>query len=81
MNNLNGKSFVARKPCGCMVGAVVAVHVDAGEAVAKWIKEGLTIETVDHEVVRREFMGSECPHGEHQPQQIALFAEDAADDR
>lgn len=56
-------SFVARKrPCGCVVGAVVwDGHDDVYEHVKRWTKDAL-IDLVTHDVVRAEFTGWDCPH-------------------
>lgn len=66
-------SYVARKACGCMVGATVddpAHKKDVAREIAEWVREGLTIERVTHDVVRKEFMGSKCPH---EPKQESMF--------
>jgi hypothetical protein len=69
----NGYSYVARKSCGCMVAAVVddAAHKrDVAREMAAWVRDGLTVERVTHDVVRAEFVGRKCPHVE---QQLSLF--------
>lgn len=61
------KSYVARKACGCIVAAVVADGSrDAADELWRWAKAGYVIDTVDDEVVRREFVGEPCPHTPHQ---------------
>lgn len=58
-----GMSYVARKKCGCIVGAIVS---DGGRdvegTVNKWFKSKLIIDRVTHEQVREGFTGWECPH-------------------
>lgn len=65
-------SYIGRKPCGCVVAAMVDNPDDAKETakeVAKWIKLGLTVERVTHEYVRQNFT-TNCPHAE---KQLSLF--------
>lgn len=75
---MNDFSYIGRKPCGCLVAAVIddPDHAsDVSKAVSSWIKRGLTIERVTHDVVRTEFT-SRCPHEVKQtrkPKQLGLF--------
>lgn len=67
-----GYSYVGRKSCGCLVAAVVDDTDDAKDVaadVAGFIRQGLTIERVLHDVVRTELTFS-CPH---EAQQLNLF--------
>lgn len=57
--------YAARKACGC----IVAVAVDEPEyarrnakEVARWIRQGLTVDRVTVAVVRASFVGWDCPH-------------------
>lgn len=60
-------SYVARKPCGCIVAAISdhpSMKSDMKKAFNRWIDAGFQIERVHDDVVRAEFMGKKCPHGE-----------------
>jgi len=72
----SGFSYIGRKPCGCMVTAIID-NPDTSRAVAtevaSWLRQGLTVERVTHQVVRDEFMGWMCPHAPPKPEQMPLF--------
>lgn len=58
-------SYVAVQPCGCMTAWMSARYAkDASREVANWIKDGLTVESVNVDDVRNlpEFLPSECVH-------------------
>lgn len=60
----SGYSYIGRWPCGCVV-AVVHDEKDkfTAEAVADFIKSGLTVERVTDQYVRENFIdGNDCPH-------------------
>lgn len=73
----DGYSYIGRKPCGCMVAAIVD-EPDMAKIIAewlpKWIAQGLTIEHVHHDVVRSEFV-TNCPHPDMPKGQLALLLE------
>jgi NADPH:quinone reductase-like Zn-dependent oxidoreductase len=55
--------YVGIKNCGCMVAAMVdnpEHKKDTAKEIAKWIREGLTIERVTAEYVRENF--KKCNH-------------------
>jgi hypothetical protein len=55
--------YVGRKSCGCMTAAAVDkpdYKEDVAKTVSDWILEGLTVDRVDVEIVRKELMS--CPH-------------------
>ena len=60
--------YVGRKPCGCAVGIVTDLGDDStANAVAEFIRDGLTVNRVDWSVYRqiaaeKTFMA--CPHGQ-----------------
>ena len=67
-------SYIGRKKCGCIVAAVVDDEDSkkaTAKVVAKWIREGLAIERVSVEYVRKNF--KHCPH---EAAQIHLDAAD-----
>jgi hypothetical protein len=68
-------NYVARKPCGCIVGAVSqdAPKSMVASALANWIRAGFVIDRVTDDVVRAEFQGQYC---QHTPRQMALFDEE-----
>jgi hypothetical protein len=58
-------SWVARKPCGC----IVATGVDCPQMqktleveIGKWIMGGYKVERIPNEEVRITFWGRNCPH-------------------
>jgi hypothetical protein len=56
-------AYAARKSCGCLVACTVDLPKyakDTAKDVAKWIRDGLTVERLDVEVVRQQFKS--CPH-------------------
>jgi hypothetical protein len=59
-----GYSYIARKSCGCIVGAV-ADDPDQKKRTARrtgeWIQAGYTVERVTDDVVRAQYTGK-CPH-------------------
>lgn len=61
-------NYVARKSCGCMVGAVSKSWPakEISVALAKWAKRGLSIESATDEQVRKQWVGGKCPHDEVQ---------------
>ena len=55
--------YIAIKPCGCAVAAVVIVpeHAkDVAKTVASWVRDGLRIETRSVEWVRANLHGCRC---------------------
>jgi hypothetical protein len=62
-------SYVARRPCGCVVAAYVmpAANDDlaykraVAKEVASWIRDGLKVETVTNDYVRANFTWTGCP--------------------
>lgn len=57
-------SYVGKKPCGCVVAAVVddPNHKrDVARTIAEWVKGGLTVERVTHDYVRQNFT-LDCQH-------------------
>lgn len=65
--------YVARKDCGCMVAAAVDksdYREDTAKLLSDWILEGLTVDRVLVETVRKELMS--CPHG---PPKFLTFAQ------
>jgi len=63
--SMDGYAYVARKPCGCIVGAIAdqpSMRSDIQEALRAWLREDLTIDHVADEIVRTEFKGWNCPH-------------------
>lgn len=57
-------SYVGKKPCGCVVAAVVDDPNDkpfVARAIARWVKDGLTVEHVTHDYVRQNFT-LKCQH-------------------
>jgi len=69
---MDSMSYIGRKPCGCVVAAVVD-QSDNRKGTADWvhrmIMDGLTVERVPHEYVR-EHLKWDCPH---EPKQLELF--------
>lgn len=62
--------YVAKKSCGCVVGAIVATDNNPARvaaALAMWAREGLRIEPATVEQVRQTLWT--CPH---EPRQMAL---------
>lgn len=60
--------YVARKPCGCVVAAVVirGDRKKLAKIVAAWIEDDLDIDRVDREYVRENWVGDDCPHRNRQ---------------
>ena len=57
-------AYIARKECGCVVGAIVDSADDKREVarwVAGWIKSGFAVERVTNEYVRQNIT-FKCPH-------------------
>ena len=57
-------SYIGRKSCDCVVCAIVDMPDHKGDVareVARWIKEGLTVERVTLDYAREHFV-TECPH-------------------
>jgi len=51
-------AYIGRKACGCIVAAVLdtpGYPKRAAKEVAKFIRDGLTVERVENSVVRAEF--------------------------
>lgn len=67
-------NYVARKSCGCIVGAIGldCSPRDIASALAGWTKAGLIIDRATDDDVRNGFTGWSCPH---EAKQEALFAE------
>lgn len=63
-----GMSYVAKKPCGCVVGAVVDDRDGKflKKVIGDWVGQGLIIEHVTHEYVRENFSVGPCPHESRQ---------------
>lgn len=60
-------SYIGRLVCGCVVAAVVDTQdKETGKCVADFVKDGLTIERVEHEYVRQN-LTFRCPHGNNDP--------------
>jgi hypothetical protein len=60
-----GYSYVARKSCGCIVGAVSddpEQKKRTARRTGEWIQAGYTVERVTNDVVRAEYVGGKCPH-------------------
>lgn len=77
MRNPDGMSYIGRKPCGCIVCVIAdepGMRNEVAKFVAKWIKEGLTVERVTHEYVRQNWVGMDCPHTPESAQ-LPLFDE------
>jgi hypothetical protein len=58
-------SYIGKKECGCIVAAFVdnpEHKKDIAREIAKWIKDGLTIERVTDDYVRENF--KRCTHKE-----------------
>lgn len=67
-------AYVGKKPCGCIVAAIVDSPSDrerVAAALRGWVQAGLTVEHTTAADVRRNFVAEPCPH---EPQQLALFA-------
>lgn len=65
-------NYVARKPCGCIVGAI-AKDMPADEiarALARWAGNSLNIESASDEQVREQWHSGICPHD---LRQLSLF--------
>jgi hypothetical protein len=65
-----GFSYVARKPCGCLIAAIAdepepEKKKKIARVTGEWIQAGYTVEHVTDEVVRAEFRS--CIH-KKQPQ-------------
>lgn len=75
----SGFAYIARKKCGCVVGAIVDSLDDKREVarwVAGWIKSGFAVERVTNEYVR-EHITFKCPHEKPaQPQQPSLWSDE-----
>lgn len=57
-------NYIARCKCGSIVAAASMDIKDKNDLIkemANWIKDGLAIETVEPDVVRREFARCKCP--------------------
>jgi hypothetical protein len=66
--------YVGKRPCGCLVAAAVdkpEYTKDTAKSVAKWMRDGLTIERQTVEYVRANF--ATCPHKDKKPKQEDLF--------
>jgi hypothetical protein len=66
------ENYVARKLCGCMVGAISqdCDRKTIGQVVADWLAQGLTVAPASDQEVREQFIGRNCPH---ETKQLALF--------
>lgn len=74
MRDHNGMSYVARKPCDCMVAAMLDSPSNArntAKEVAGWIAHGL--KHVPNRVVSEEFVGIMCPHEPRKVVTMPLF--------
>lgn len=72
MNDRPEFSYIAEKPCGCVVGAIVDDILNCPEdakevaaCITRWRKAGMTVKRVPHQYVRDHFV-TECPHVERQ---------------
>lgn len=60
---MNTMAYIARKRCGCVVGATVDEPQRTGhtsQVVAEWIVRGMTVERVTVEEARKQFVFCEC---------------------
>lgn len=65
---MNTHAYIARKPCGCVVGATVDEPQRTGhtsQVVAEWILRGMAVERVTVEEARKQFVFCTC-QGKHQ---------------
>lgn len=72
MNDTDGMAYIGRKSCGCVICAYAddpAHKNDISKEIAKWIKNGLTVERVPDQYVRDNFTFN-CPH---KTEQLSLF--------
>lgn len=68
-------SYVGYAPCGCMKAAIIddpARPREVAREVASWIRSGLTVERVKHQIVRDNFVGV-CGHDFKADTQLGLF--------
>lgn len=78
MNTQSEFSYIARCKCGEIVCAIVdnpERYHEVSRHIAKWIRDGLTIERVTHDVVRSSFSHCRCDEiaAKALPQQLTLF--------
>jgi hypothetical protein len=79
----DGMSYIAKLPCGCVVGAVVDKPDDLAWAktvasnTSKWIRDGLIVERVADQVVRdSNWKGCEvCKPESDNGEQLSFFEE------
>jgi DNA-binding NarL/FixJ family response regulator len=65
-------NYVARKPCGCIVGAISKTMSadEIAKALASWAGRGLSVDSASDEQVREQWHSGKCPHDEVQ---LSLF--------
>lgn len=62
-NDKDVMAYQGRKGCGCVVAVTVDLpeyKKDTAKELAKWIRQGLSVERVTCEVARQSF--TICPH-------------------
>ena len=74
MKDTTGMAYIGRKPCGCVCAAYAdepEIKDDIAKEIAKWIKQGLTVERVTDQYVR-DNLTFNCPH-KAQSSQLSFF--------